>query len=64
MTLSDWRGRGMRRFLTAIWDDDSGVSATEYALLVALISILVFFGSFLIGTATSAAFDEVGDVFD
>lgn len=54
----------MRRSLRAIWEDESGASATEYALLIALISILVFLGTFLIGTATSASFDEVGEVFE
>ncbi len=41
----------MRKFLVKLWNDDSGISAVEYALLLAMVSAGIIAGAQLLSTA-------------
>jgi pilus assembly protein Flp/PilA len=41
------------------WNDEQGVTAVEYALILALIAAAIIAGYTLISTAVEAKFDEV-----
>ena len=44
----------MRKFMTKLWQDESGISSVEYVLLLALIGSAIIAGASLLG-------DEVGN---
>ncbi len=44
----------MRKFMTKLWQDESGISSVEYVLLLALIGSAIIVGASLLG-------DEVGN---
>jgi len=44
--------------------DDTGASMIEYALLIALIAMVVIAGAVFFGTELSEKFSEVGDTMD
>ena len=48
------------RFVT----DEEGASMVEYALLVALIAVVVIAGALFLGGAIETKFDEVGSTVD
>ena len=44
--------------------DEEGASMVEYALLIALIAMVVIAGAVFFGTELSESFSEVGDTMD
>jgi pilus assembly protein Flp/PilA len=44
--------------------DEEGASMVEYALLVALIAVVVIAGALFLGNEISGKFSEVGDTVD
>ncbi len=44
--------------------DEEGASMVEYALLVALIAVVVIAGALFLGGAIETKFDEVGSTLD
>lgn len=51
----------MRRLIQQFLADQSGVTAVEYGLLVAMIGLAVFSASQLLGGELSNSFNYVGD---
>lgn len=49
----------MRRFLARFFKNDSGMTAGEYALIGALIAIVIIAGAKSIGTQTSGNFSNI-----
>ena len=49
----------MVRYLQNLINDGSGFTAIEYALIASLISVLVFAGSFSIGSTLKSTFTTV-----
>jgi len=43
----------MRKFMTKLWQDESGISSVEYVLLLALIGSAIIAGATLLGNAVS-----------
>ncbi len=39
----------MRKFMTKLWQDESGISSVEYVLLLALIGSAIIIGASLLG---------------
>ena len=50
--------------LKKLWQDDSGVSAVEYALIAALIAVAIIAGARLLGTSVNSKFNEVANEID
>lgn len=50
----------MRKFIRQLWNDDSGQDATEYALLVVLISLAIAVGARQLGDGVDTAFRNAG----
>jgi pilus assembly protein Flp/PilA len=48
----------MRKFVTSFLRDDSGASAAEYALILAIIGSGIALAAIALGTAISGAIDE------
>jgi pilus assembly protein Flp/PilA len=51
-------------YQSRIMDDERGASMVEYALLVALIAIVVIAAALFLGTEISDKFSEVGDTLE
>jgi pilus assembly protein Flp/PilA len=51
-------------YQSRIVDDESGASMVEYALLVALIAIVVIAAALFLGTEIGDKFSEVGDTLE
>lgn len=51
-------------YQSRIVDDERGASMVEYALLVALIAIVVIAAALFLGTEISDKFSEVGDTLE
>lgn len=51
-------------YQSRIVDDEGGASMVEYALLVALIAIVVIAAALFLGTEISDKFSEVGDTLE
>jgi pilus assembly protein Flp/PilA len=49
----------MRDFLKRILKDESGATAVEYGLLVAVIAVVIVGTAIIVGTELSSLFDEV-----
>jgi pilus assembly protein Flp/PilA len=47
-----------------LWNDESGASAAEYALILAIVGAGIAVASFDLGTAISTAMDTAGDCID
>jgi pilus assembly protein Flp/PilA len=63
----EWMSLRLYTAVTTWWtdlmeraDDDRGATAIEYALMVALIAMVIIVAVTLLGATTSAKFDEVG----
>ena len=48
----------MRNFLKALWQDESGASAAEYALLLAVVAGVIAAGAGLLGGAINTEIRE------
>jgi pilus assembly protein Flp/PilA len=53
----------MKRYLTAFLSDQSGATAIEYGLLVALLSLAILAITITLGDQIAAAFTELSDQF-
>jgi len=51
----------MRNFLKGLWQDESGASAAEYALLLALIAVGIGTAAAGLGTVIEGAIDSACD---
>ncbi len=58
------RKTGMRNRFTQFMNDDSGTTATEYGLIVALISITIIVAASTIGLGIEARYQNLGDLID
>ncbi len=45
--------RPLARFVTRLWDDESGISSVEYALLLAFVAVGIIIGADLLSTAVT-----------
>ena len=48
----------MRNFLTNLWNDESGISSVEYALLLAFVAAGIIFGAEALSTAVEGEMVE------
>jgi len=51
----------LNRFLSRLIADESGATAVEYGLLVAVISIVIVGAAIFVGEALQATFQDVAD---
>ncbi len=54
----------MTRFLSQLWNDESGISSVEYALLLAFVAAGIIFGAEALSTAVQGEMDAVADCID
>jgi pilus assembly protein Flp/PilA len=50
----------IKKFMQFLKDED-GVTAVEYAVMVALIALIVMVGAEILGNSTNATFEQVGN---
>ena len=55
------RGRIMRKFVTSFLRDDSGASAAEYALILAIVGSAIAVAALALGGEVNEAVDRAGD---
>ena len=48
----------MRKFMTKLWQDESGISSVEYVLLLALIGSAIIVGASLLGDSVANELTE------
>ena len=48
----------MRKFMTKLWQDESGISSVEYVLLLALIGSAIIIGASLLGDSVANELNE------
>ena len=48
----------MTKFLITLWNDESGISAVEYVLLLALVGSAIILGAQALGEAIAAQLNE------
>ncbi len=48
----------MRKFMTKLWQDESGISSVEYVLLLALIGSAIIVGAAFLGEEVGLQLDE------
>ena len=51
----------MRKFMTKLWQDESGISSVEYVLLLALIGSAIIVGASLLGDSVANELTETAD---
>jgi pilus assembly protein Flp/PilA len=54
----------MTGFMKSLWQDESGATAVEYGLMVALIAVVIITAVALIGTNLSTTFNDVASELD
>ena len=54
----------MRKFLMELWRDESGISAVEYALLLAFIAAGIILAAGELGTAVRTEIQDAADCLD
>ena len=54
----------MSRLVATFWKDESGATAIEYSLIVALIALTMIVGAGLLGNAINAEFTGIAGVMD
>jgi pilus assembly protein Flp/PilA len=52
---------GMRKYMTKLIGDQKGVTALEYALIAALVAVVIIGGVSLLGTNVSKVFSTVAN---
>jgi pilus assembly protein Flp/PilA len=57
----DGREEAMFGLIKGLWNDDSGATAVEYGIMVALIAVVIIAAVITIGDNLTATFEEVGD---
>lgn len=50
--------------LKKLWNDESGASAAEYALILAIVGTGIAFGAFALGGEITAAMDDATDCIE
>ena len=53
----------VRKFLSKVWNDEQGQDIAEYAVMLAVILVIVIGTVRLIGTSANTVFSEVGSAF-
>jgi Flp pilus assembly pilin Flp len=48
----------MRKFITKLWQDESGISSVEYVLLLALVGSAIIAGASFLGQEVGLQLDE------
>ncbi len=48
----------MRKFITKLWQDESGISSVEYVLLLALVGSAIIVGATFLGQEVGEQLDE------
>ncbi len=48
----------MRKFMTKLWRDESGISSVEYVLLLALVGSAIILGASFLGEEIGLQLDE------
>ena len=48
----------MRKFMTKLWQDESGISSVEYVLLLALVGSAIIVGASFLGSEVGNQLDE------
>ncbi len=48
----------MRKFMTKLWQDESGISSVEYVLLLALVGSAIIAGASFLGSEIGAQLTE------
>jgi len=54
----------MRKFMTKLWQDESGISSVEYVLLLALIGSAIIVGASLLGDSIANELEETADCIE
>jgi len=54
----------MKSLMKRIWREEEGATAVEYALMVALIAVVIIVAVRSLGTSVSVKFDEVATAID
>ena len=49
----------MRKFMTRLWQDESGISSVEYALLLAFVAAGIILGAEALSTAVQTEMTDV-----
>ena len=48
----------MRKFMTKLWQDESGISSVEYVLLLALVGSAIILGASFLGSEVGLQLNE------
>ena len=54
----------MRNFLSNLWNDESGISSVEYALLLAFVAAGIIFGAEALSNAVENEMNDSADCID
>lgn len=54
----------MKTFIKNLWNDDSGASAAEYALILAIVGTAIGLAAVTLGDAISTAVDDAATCID
>ena len=54
----------MGKFLTKLWQDESGISSVEYALLLAFVAAGIIAGAEALSTAVEGEMNDVADCIE
>ncbi len=54
----------MRKFMTKLWQDESGISSVEYALLLAFVAAGIIIGAEALSTAVEGERKEVASCIE
>ncbi len=54
----------MRKFMTKLWQDESGISSVEYALLLAFVAAGIITGAELLSTAVEGEMTSVASCIE
>jgi len=51
----------MRKFMTRLWNDESGISSVEYALLLAFVAAGIIIGAEVLSEAVQAEMESTAE---
>ncbi len=54
----------MRKFMTKLWQDESGISSVEYVLLLALVGSAIIVGASFLGQEVGEQLNETATCID
>lgn len=55
------KGTNMKRMISRFWRDEEGASAVEYALIAALLAVVLFTAATALGVDITGAFTAIGN---